>query len=232
MTRSRASATLALLQFADSQFPAGTFAHSYGLEQLVRDGRVTDSPSLRSAVRSVLVLQVAESEARAAARAVATFSRGNVGRLCAVDAALFRTKAAEELRAASSATGSRLLQEVVAHERDPLLLEYAAEVQAGRAPGTHPVVFGAVGATFGVGAEDVAAALLFGTATVLLSAGMRLLPVSHRDVQGALHWLRPRIAELAAAAVRENDRPFASCHPLQEIASMRHRDAPVRFFTS
>ena len=63
------SALLALLQLADSQFPAGTFAHSYGLEQLTRDQYVRDAPTLEAFVRSMLHLQCAPSDARAAAAA-------------------------------------------------------------------------------------------------------------------------------------------------------------------
>ena len=81
-------------------------------------------------------------------------------------------------------------------------------------------------------AEAIAGALLLGTASVILSASMRLLPVSHRDVQAALHRLRPEIARLARAAVEEADAPLASFQPLQEIAAMRHHVARVRLFAS
>jgi urease accessory protein UreF len=60
---------------------------------------------------------------------------------------------------------------------------------------------------------------------------MRLLPVSHRDVQGTLHRLRPRIAEMAWRAA-DSRRPLESFHPLQEISAMRHEAAAVRMFAS
>ncbi len=60
---------IALLQLADSSFPMGAFAHSYGLEQLVRDGMVRDAASLEAFVDSIVSLQLAPAEARAAASA-------------------------------------------------------------------------------------------------------------------------------------------------------------------
>lgn len=226
------ASTLALLQVADSQFPAGTFAHSYGLEQLVRDGWVRDVPALDSAVRSIIELQSAQSDARAVVRARVAAEAGDLASLCSTDAALFRMKAAEEARAASVATGTRLLREVVPHDESATLTAFCAEVSAGRTPGTHPVAFGVVGAALGIPAQALAGALVLGSATVLLSAAMRLFSVSHRDVQGILHRLRPLIAEVAGEAAASAETPFAASHPLQEIASMRHRDARARFFAS
>lgn len=226
------SAIFALLQIADSQFPAGTFAHSYGLEQVVRDGHVSDANSLEAFVRSVVLLQVAGSDARAGARAAEAARVADLASVCAADAALYRTKAAEELRVASTSTGARLVQEVVLHDGDQTLFDYAGAVRAGSTPGTHAVAFAVVGAAFEVPAEAIVGTLLLGTASVVLSAAMRLLPVSHRDVQGALHRLRPEISRLACAAVASADEPLVSYHPLQEIASMRHRVALVRFFAS
>ena len=45
---------VALLQLADSSFPIGAFAHSYGLEQLARDGMVEDAASLEAFVGSIV----------------------------------------------------------------------------------------------------------------------------------------------------------------------------------
>ena len=225
---------LALLQLADSQFPAGTFAHSYGLEQLARDGRVRDALTLEAFVRSVTHSQSASSDARAATAVARAADSDSLAEVCAIDAALFRTKGAEELRTASTATGTRLLHEVAIHEsgQSGLILEYFEAVRSGRTPGTHPVAFAVAGAALGVDAEAIVSALLLGTASVILSASMRLLPVSHRDVQATLHRLRPEIALLAREAVEDAAAPFASFHPLQEIAAMRHRAARVRLFAS
>lgn len=226
------SALLALLQLADSQFPAGTFAHSYGLEQLTRDGHIRDASTLETFVRSMLRHQCAPSDARAAAASARASDALDLATVRTVDTALYRTKAAEELRIASTATGLRMLQEVALHASAGLMPAYLDEVRAGRTPGTHPVAFAVAGTALGVDAEAVAGALLLGTASVMLSASMRLLPVSHRDVQAALHRLRPEIAQLARDAVEAAGAPLASFQPLQEIASMRHRTARVRLFAS
>ena len=231
-------ALLALLQLADSQFPAGGFAHSYGLEQLVRERRIASAAGVEAFVRAVIALQAGTSDASAAAAAARAVAAHDAAAALALDEALFATKAADELRRASTAMGRRVLDEVCAHPAHtaPTLVAFRDAVQRGDTPGTHPVAFGAAGGAFGVAAEAVAAALLLGTATAMLSAAMRLLPFSHRDVQAALHRLRPDIATLASRAADEARASLApglaAFQPLQEIAAMRHHAAPVRLFAS
>lgn len=235
-------ALIALLQLADSQFPSGGFAHSYGLEQLARERIIEDAPGIEGFVRSVIAGQVATSDARAAAAAALAGARGDLDAVCALDEALFVTKAASEARHASTSVGRRLLEELVVHEEagSPVLATFLEAARRGEAPGTHAVAFGLAasglsGSTPGVTPEATAGALLFATASAMLSASMRLLPVSHRDVQGALHRLRPMIATLAAEASeasRLGSPELRSFHPLQEIASMRHAASSIRLFAS
>lgn len=232
-----ATALLALLQLADSQFPSGGFAHSYGLEQLAREGHIVSPAGVEAFVRSVIVHQVATTDARTTAAAVRAAARGDLGTVLVLDEALFVTKAAAEARHASTMLGRRLLEEVGAHGEaaTPLLSGYLDAVLRGDTPGTHAAAFGVAGATLGVQPEAVSGALLLTTASAILSAAMRLLPVSHRDVQGALHRLRPTIATLARAAAEASldaAPALLAFHPLQEIASMRHAASTVRLFAS
>jgi urease accessory protein len=221
-------------------FPSGAFAHSYGLEQLAREGVVRRPEELQRFVESVLRRSLAPCDAVAALRAYEAALAHDLASVVEADRALVRTKAASELRAASLASGRRLLDEVALHVDAPFLHEYAALVKAdplrasGRAGlGSQPVAFGVVCAALGVpDGESVVAALLLVSATALLQASMRLLPISHRDVQATLHHLRPVIAELASSCVAGGPRPLRSFQPLQEVASMRHVAASARLFAS
>jgi urease accessory protein len=47
-------ALLALLQFADGLFPAGGFAHSFGLETYAQEGRVRDRAGLEAFIAAHL----------------------------------------------------------------------------------------------------------------------------------------------------------------------------------
>lgn len=200
----------------------------------MRDGRVSDAAGVEAFVRSLVRLQAAEADARTVAAAALAAAAGDLAGVCAADAALFATKAPEELRTAATSTGARVLAELAAHDeaRMGLVGAFLDAVRAGETPGTHAAALGVAGAALGVPPETLVASALFATANTVLSAAMRLLPVSHRDVQGALHRLRPAIAELAREAVARAGEPPSAFHPLQEIASMRHKRSSVRLFTS
>jgi len=174
---------------------------------------------------------VGTSDAVAAAIATRSAGAGDLPALLTVDAELHAMKPATELRRASTETGRRLLEEVSADVRAPMIVALLEEVRADRTPGTHAVAFGTVAEAFSARPADSAALLMQGAANAILQAGMRLFPMSHRDVQGALHRLRPRIAALAESAA-EPDSRLESFHPLQDIASMRHEAAAVRMFAS
>jgi urease accessory protein len=222
---------LALLQISDSMFPSGMFTHSLGLEQLVREGLVRTPGDVEQFVSSVIEDATSRSDAVAAAQAAVHARRADLPALISLDHQLFAMKAAAELRVASTSAGRRLIEEVAPHPESAQIYEFLAEVRAGGTPGTHPIALGMVAAAFGAEPETAAAVLMQGTASAILQAAMRLLPVSHRDVQGTLHRLRPRIAEMAWRAA-DSRRPLESFHPLQEISAMRHEAAAVRMFAS
>jgi urease accessory protein len=94
------------------------------------------------------------------------------------------------------------------------------------------VAFGVVAAAHGIESRYVPAAVLLSAATAMLQAAMRLMRVSHRDVQAILHRLRPLIARLAAEVRIASPLALAGYHPLQDIASMRHERAEARLFAS
>lgn len=224
---------LALLQLSDSAFPSGTFAHSFGLEQLVAEGRVRTAADLEVFVRSVVILSIGRADAVAATEAARCAAIADYDGVIEADQLLFSMKAASELRDACTSAGRRTIEELAAHAPVPALDWFLTAVRDGRTPGTQPVALGIAASVFGVGAEETAGAVIFGAANAVLQAGMRLLPISHRDVQGTLHRLRAQIAAYAELAARPSRlHSMQSFHPIQEIAAMRHRSSEARLFAS
>jgi urease accessory protein len=176
---------------------------------------------------------VATSEARAARAACEAAARDDIDSLVALDRALHAMKPAAELRGASLMTGRRFLEEVAVHVESPLLARYRSLVGQDERLGNYAVAFGVVAAAHAIESRYVPAAVMLAAATAMLQASMRLMRVSHRDVQAILHRLRPLIARLAAD-VRCGASPAAltGFHPLQDIASMRHASAEARLFAS
>jgi urease accessory protein len=251
------AALLALMQVSDSAFPSGAFVHSYGLEQLVREQRVTDAAGLGRFVTCVLAESLAMADAPAAYAAAGAMHFDEV---VEIDHALFAMKAASELREACVATGRRFLDEAYPPSQEdayPLSLReragvrvpvsdtqstttYSAAVYSKETPGCYPVAYAVVCRELGVDASDVPGAFLLGAVTAILQSALRLMRVSHRDVQASLHRLRPRIAEAAESIVSRSVAPgfnpelgvLRAFNPLQDIASMRHERAEARLFAS
>jgi urease accessory protein len=226
-------ALLPLLQFADGLFPAGGFAHSLGLETYVQDGRVSDVAGLEAFVVAHLEGSAGPCDAVAAALAARAAAAGDVDTLIALDARLDAMRVVPESRAASRQIGRQTLRVAGALTTDRTLGAFIRATTDGRAPGHHPVAFGAALGSEGVSAEHAALAYLYATTAMLVGAGVRLLALGQLDGQRILCAVRPRVVRLAARAADAQDMDAMWSFTIGlEIAGIRHATLDARLFRS
>jgi urease accessory protein len=225
-------ALLTLLQFSDGLFPAGGFAHSFGLETYVQDGRVRDRHDLEMFVAAHLDGSAGPADAAAAAIAVGIARRDDSHEWFALDAHLDAMKTVPELRAASRQMGHQTLRVAAGLGEDPFLARLARAVDDDRAAAHHATVFGAAVGRGGAEPERAAAAYLYSTAALLVGAGLRLIALGQLDGQRVLAAMRSRIERLAAAAATATVDDLWSFNPAHELAGIRHAALDMRLFRS
>jgi len=224
--------TLAAHRLADSFLPTGGDSLSYGLEQFVADGQVGDADDLRAFLRTALRRQVGRCDAVVLGAAHGTTEAGDLDRVAAADRRLTAATLAPEFRESAETAGERLLDVAAGTIEDPRIEAYTERVDAGEAPGNHPVAFGLVAAVEGISERDAVLAFAHAFVTGMLAAAQRLLRLGHTETQELLVDLRPDVSAAAKEAAKrtvEDLEPFA---PLLSIASARHERADRRLFVS
>jgi urease accessory protein len=217
-------ADLRLWQLADSAFPTGAFAHSWGLEAAWQSGEVRDLRALRQFVldaleqcgRSVLPLLNAAHRDRA-----------RLGELDEI-ADLFLTnpvanRASRAQGRAFSATCARVWP-------SPAVSAVDSEVRQGS--GHAGPAMGAMLNTLGVGLDDARRLCLYGTARGVLAAAVRLGSVGSYDAQRLQHEVAPAVLAISdrCAALDEND--LAQTAPLLDLLQAAHDRLYSRLFQS
>jgi len=225
-------ALLTLLQFADGLFPAGGFAHSFGLETYVQDGRVRDRQGLERFIAAHLEGSAGPADASAVALAVGLASRDDATGWLALDARLDAMKTVPEFRTASRQMGRQTLRIAAGVGDDPFLADLARAVDDGLAVAHHATVFGAAVGRGGADPGRAAAAYLYASASLLVGAGLRLIALGQRDGQRVLAAMRERIERLATAAATASVDDLWSFNPAIELAGIQHAELEMRLFRS
>ncbi|MFN0071590.1 MAG: urease accessory protein UreF [Chloroflexota bacterium] len=223
---------LSLVQLSDSFFPTGMFAHSLGLEGMVRRGRVQTLSDVERFIRSSLSHSVISADGVALLNAHRALRAGDLNELAAMDQRLFCIKAAPELRLASQQHGRRLLVETALFREVPTLNGYRARVLERAVPGTGAVALGAVSAALDVEPELALAGYLHTFVVGVVSAAIRLLPLSNTDCQLMVHRLHPSIAEQMESIRGKSWLGMTAFTPELDIVSMQHAKDDLRMFAS
>jgi urease accessory protein len=226
--------TLSLLQglrFVDSFFPSGGFAYSSGLEAAVQGGAVRSAEDFSKYVGDLLRNGMGRREAVAVALAHDAVSKGWLRIVLDADRELDAMKIGRESRQASRQMGRQVIRIAAGQiEGVPLLQDFLAAVETEKTPCHLAVSLGLALAASGWSREDAVAAYLYQTATGLLSAALKLLPIGQREGQRLLNGWMPVIAELSGQMQPETMMtPWA---PVQDIYAMKHSRLESRLFRS
>ncbi len=231
---------LNLLHLADSAFPIGAHAHSYGLETLVAEGMVTDTARLRDVLRAHLSVVLARTDLVALRWAYDLAAARDLDGLRGLDAELSALKPVREWREGSIGAGRRLLATARGFldtsqrhgDTEGVLDDMAVLAGDGLIGPHHALAYGVVGQALGIKVDDLAQAHAFGTVAAAVSAAVRLIPLGQSAAQATLHALKDDVADAAyISATHPRDRMGGGL-PLVEIAGMRHEYAPARLFIS
>lgn len=218
------SAMLCAMQMADGQFPSGAFAFSWGLEGLVREGRIGRGRLAR--------LMAAELNGR-----WATFDRYFVARglaatgrdeIAALDAEVEAMSWSEPLRAGSRQAGAGLL---TMHARlgTPGASDCRDAVLRGDLHGHLPLVQGVVYRGLGLPRTLAFAVSGYTLLSGLGSAAIRLGLAGAVEVQMAIAELRPTLADLSQAPPPPMPSNFS---PILDIAMMRRGGEGAALFAN
>jgi len=224
---------LSLLQFADGLFPAGAYAHSFGLEYYVQSGGVKDAAGVEEFLRAYLEGLAAPTDVVALLCAGRAGRAGDLAACLALDEILDAMKSVSELRDASRQMGRQTLR-VANHlpGSHRVLVDFGEAIGKGTTPGHHPVVFGIMGGVMAWPPEEMTGAYLYSTSAALVGAALRLMPLGQLAGQRILWNLRPLIAKLAVEVQGQTEAEMWGFAPALEIAAMRHASLDARLFRS
>jgi len=218
-----------ILQFGDSVLPVGAFSFSNGLESAIQHRLVHDLETLRQFVMTA-THQSASADAIALLVSHRAARTEDLTGILRADTALFNRKMNEEMRSMTVRMGKKLgeLSNRLIHT--PLLMDWLGQVERKETPGTYPVGLGLLFAGLGLPEHDAFAVYQYGTASMILSASLRLMKIHHFDAQTILF-------EVNASTDTEYERvsgasldEMATFSPSLDILAAAHVKAHVRMF--
>ena len=222
-----------LLQSADTFYPTGSYAHSFGLEGLVTEGMVTDLASLRCFLFESTLPSLRQAELPLTAQAWraldATPDWARVGELCVLSSAL---KTAREARQASADIGRQRVELLNRLHPAPLSGEFLRQVEAGGWPHSAAVAAALEGRVFGAPLPAVLSGVCYTTLSGQLAAAMKLLRLGQNAAQGLLSELLAETPAVIAAAAAAPFEAIGWFNPWLDLAAARHETAHARMFMS
>jgi urease accessory protein len=199
---------IGLLQLSDSFFPTGMYTMSNGLEALFYGNRksISSPMDLLNLLKVYIENQIGPADCTALGSAYEQVVKNNLPKLIEVDNIIFSMKLIEEIRNASSRSGTQLLRCVGSFVTDHSVMNgYLKAVSSKIATGIFPVALAVSAHSLGIPRNKAALIMLYGFTVSMVGAALRLGMLQHFDGQMIIHQLRNTLVSTIKSNI---DRPM------------------------
>ncbi len=221
-----------MLQTTDPLFPIGSYAHSYGLEELCATGEVHDTTTLLKFLETVVFLNLQEFELPYLRFTYEAALKNDFEHICALDEEIAASKPCKELRQASSSQGKqrlRLISKLRPTERFDKLKELKKEK---RIVPHHLTIFAAENVDLETPLDATLISWSYQALAAPCAASLKLIRIGQEGAQTVLTESLRQIDTLTRKSL-SIEREFAGAFlPSLDVASQRHEHAFSRLFIS
>jgi urease accessory protein len=222
----------ALLQLCDSNFPSGSFSHSFGFETYIQEQVLTDKQSFFKALEVYIRKQLVFIDGLACRLVYEGLECGYEASIFELDQLLFASCLAEETRVGNRRMGERLARLCMELYPSSYLNNYLEAIKEKRAYGHSACVYAIVTHHLKVVKETAVGTYLFTLISSLVQNAVRGIPLGQTDGQRILVAIQPCLEEAVNTILTLSEEDLGAVSPGLELAQMRHERLPVRLFMS
>ncbi|MBT2645596.1 urease accessory protein UreF [Bacillus sp. ISL-34] len=221
-----------LIQLCDSNFPSGSFSHSFGMETYIQEGKLHDGASLKAFLKVYISKSLTYTDGLGCRLAYEFVSSHRAEEIWDLDEKLYAACSARESREASKRIGQQMAKLCSNLYPSEELSAYLKKIQGKQCYGHPAIVFALVCTELNITVEMAIHACLYAGVSSLIQNAVRGIPLGQTAGQSLLLWTHDVIQTAVAFIKGLPEGELGRTLPGLEIAQMRHEQLHVRLFMS
>ena len=223
---------LKVIQICDSNFPVGSFNHSYGMETYLRLKKVYNTETFRDWLNVYLKEQFIFSDGLAIKFLYEYLNNDDLEGVWTLDNLITVQTVAVESRNAGKLVASRMIKLFMDLYDFNLLKVYNEKLNKKEAFGHPAIVFGMLMYSLGFNLKEAIIYHMYSTVSTLISNAVRTIPLGQKDGQLLLKEFSETFEGLYITIMSLDEDYFGANSPGLELSQIKHEIMEFRLFMS
>ena len=223
---------LRMLQLCDSQFPVGSFNHSYGMENYLRTGKIDDAKSLNDWLKAFLKDSFAQTDALAIRFVFEALDKNKVGDIWELDTWMAVQSIPMETRNGAKLVARRMCELLLDLYDNDLLVEYQKKIKSKEAYGHPAIAFAILMHALEIPLKRAIMYHMYATVSTLVQNAVRTIPLGQKDGQVILKEFADRFESFYLYVETLTEDDFGANVPGIEMSQIKHETQIFRLFMS
>lgn len=223
---------LQILQLCDSNFPIGSFNHSYGMETYLRSNVIDDAKSFSKWVDLYLKHQFITSDGLAIRMLYEALENGDVDKVWEIDNLLIAQTVAKETRNAAKLVASRMIKIYLDLYEIENLKIYGKKIAVKEVYGHPAIVFGLLMHELEMSEEEAIKLHMYSTVSTLIQNAVRAIPLGQKDGQLLVKEYSEKFDQYYKLIEELDFDSFGANTPGIELSQINHETLGFRLFMS